>query len=116
PKDYIRLRLTGGLATDVGDASGTLLFDPAARAWRADVCEALGVDAGLLPRVHESAAVTGQVTAGAAGLTGLPEGVPVVAGSGDNMTSAVGCGVVQPGQVAAVLGTSGVIICHADRP
>lgn len=116
PKDYVRLRLTGALGTDVGDASGTLLFDPAARAWRPDVCESIGLDAGLLPRAHESAAVAGRVMGAAAARTGAPEGTPVAAGSGDNMTSAVGCGVIEPGQVAAVLGTSGVIICHADRP
>ena len=116
PKDYIRLRLTGELATDVGDASGTLLFDPAARAWRRDVLDALGLDARLLPRALESAAVAGRVSARGAAQSGLPEGMPVAAGSGDNMTSALGCGVVGPGQVAAVLGTSGVVICHTDRP
>ncbi len=116
PKDYVRWRLTGELATDVGDASGTLVFDPAARAWNRDLMARLGLDAGLWPRVIESTAIAGRVSAWAARETGLAEGTLVVAGSGDNMCGAVGVGVVKPGMVLAALGTSGVVLVHADRP
>jgi xylulokinase len=116
PKDYIGFRMTGRLATDVGDASGTLLFDVANRRWHEGVCGALGIGPGILPRAYESAAVVGTMTAWAAKVTGLPQGIPVIAGSGDNMTSAVGGGVVEPGIVAAALGTSGVVIAHARTP
>ncbi|MFI5079018.1 MAG: FGGY family carbohydrate kinase, partial [Vicinamibacteria bacterium] len=44
PKDYVRFRLTGDRATDVADASGTLLFDVANRRWSAEVADALGID------------------------------------------------------------------------
>lgn len=116
PKDFIALRLAGVHATDVGDASGTLLFDPSTRRWSDRACQRLGVDPKILPRVHESSDVVGRVTAWAAGATGLREGTPVIIGSGDNMTSAVGAGVAAPGFVAAALGTSGVIIAHASCP
>lgn len=116
PKDFIALRLTGVLATDVGDASGTLLFDPSRRKWSDRACQRLGVDPALLPPVHESATAIGAVTPWAASQTGLAAGIPVIIGSGDNMTSAIGSGIAQGGMVAAALGTSGVIIAHADSP
>src|SRR5262249_54670055 len=110
------LKLTGRLATDVGDASGTLLFDVARRRWSDEASRLIGIDSSIFPPPHESAAIVGQVTAWAASQTGLKAGTPVVAGSGHNMTSAVGSGVVERGIVAAALGTSGVIIAHADKP
>ncbi|MGE3106945.1 MAG: xylulokinase [Phycisphaerales bacterium] len=116
PKDFVALRLTGSLATDVGDASGTLLFEPARRAWSDRALQRLGIPPSLLPPVLESTRVVGRVTRWASDRTGLREGTPVVIGSGDNMTSAVGAGVVAQGDVAAVLGTSGVIVAHADTP
>ncbi len=116
PKDFITLQMTGAAATDVGDASGTLLFDPAARAWSAPMLDAVGVDRGLLAPVHESAAPIGALTPWAAERLGLRPGIPVVAGSGDNQCGAVGAGVVRPGMIGATLGTSGVLYAHADEP
>jgi xylulokinase len=100
PKDYVRLRLCGEFATDVTDASGTLWFDPAARAWSSSVLDALEVDADRLPRVEESAAVSGTTA----------DGVPVAAGAGDQGAGAVGVGAVSPGPASVVLGTSGVVL------
>ncbi|GMV25437.1 MAG: xylulokinase [Phycisphaerae bacterium] len=116
PKDFIRLKLTGELATDVGDASGTLLFNVDDRSWSDEAIRRVGIDRGLLPPAFESAAVTGRVSAWAARQTGLPEGAIVVGGSGDNQAGAVGSGVVSPGFVLATLGTSGVIYAHAEAP
>jgi xylulokinase len=116
PKDFVRFRLTGEIATDVGDAGGTLLFDVDRRGWSARALELAGLDGSLMPVVLESAQVAGRVTAWAAQETGLREGTPVVAGSGDNMAGAVGAGVVEEGLCLAVLGTSGVILAHSDRP
>lgn len=115
PKDFVRLCLTGELATDVGDAAGTLLLDVERRDWSGAVIAAVGLDASILPKVFESGAVSGGVTAWAAGETGLTPGTPVVAGSGDNMCGGVGAGVVSPGRAAITLGTSGVVFAHADR-
>jgi len=116
PKDYVRLRMTACLATDVGDAAGTLLFDVERRAWSPRAAQLFGIDPGLLPEVVESAAPTGGLTAAAGAELGLKEGIPVVGGSGDNQAGAVGAGVVAPGLVLATLGTSGVIYAHAEAP
>jgi len=105
PKDYVRLRLCGEHATDVADASGTLLFDVAARRWSARVVEALEIDPAWLPRALESPAVSG--------CDG--DGVPVAAGAGDQAAGAVGVGVDRAGgALSVVLGTSGVVFAAAD--
>ncbi|PYS81932.1 MAG: xylulokinase [Acidobacteria bacterium] len=116
PKDYVRLRLTGERATDVADASGTLLFDVAGRRWSREMLDAAGIDERLLPRVFESPEVTGHVTAEGAAATGLREGTPIVAGAGDQAAGAVGMGIVRPGAVSATIGTSGVVFAATDKP
>ena len=109
PKDYVRFCLTSQVATDVADASGTLLLDVAGRTWSDEVLDALDLDAGLLPALFEGPEVTGSVTAHAAAATGLRVGVPVVAGGGDQAANAVGVGAVAPQVGALSLGTSGVV-------
>ncbi len=113
PKDYVRLRLTGRLATDVGDAAGTLLFDVANRRWSEETFAAFELDPLLMPETLESGTVAGEITRFAAEETGLARGTPVIVGSGDNQCGAVGAGVVEPGQVLAALGTSGVVYAHS---
>ncbi|MEM7228001.1 MAG: xylulokinase [Planctomycetota bacterium] len=116
PKDFIRLQLTGNVATDVGDASGMLLLDIETRAWDTSMAEAVGVSPDVLPPVRPSAMPIGVVTSWAAAETGLPVDTPVVAGSGDNMCGAIGAGIVMPDHVLVTLGTSGVVYAHADQP
>jgi xylulokinase len=116
PKDYVRFRLTGDRATDVADASGTLLFDVTHRRWSSEVAAALDLDLALLPESYESPAITGRVSAEGAVSTGLVAGTPVVAGGGDQAAGAVGMGIVQPGLVSATIGTSGVVFAATDRP
>ncbi len=116
PKDYMRLRLTGERATDVTDASGTLLFDVAGRRWSDEMLAMAEIDGRLLPRVFESPEVTGCVSAEGALATGLREGTPVVAGAGDQAAGAVGLGIVRPGAVSVTIGTSGVVFTATDRP
>lgn len=116
PKDFIRLKLTGVLATDVGDASGTLVFSVDDRRWSESVMSRLGLNPSLFPTAFESASVTGTISGWAAKETGLRSGTLVVGGSGDNQAGAVGAGVVTPGLVLATLGTSGVLYAHAERP
>jgi xylulokinase len=116
PKDYVRFRLTGDRATDVADASGTLLFDVAARKWSAEMLDACEIPASMLPRAYESPEVTGSVSAEGAAATGLREGTPVVAGGGDQAAGAVGMGIVSVGAVSATIGTSGVVFAATDRP
>lgn len=114
PKDFVALALTGVLATEVSDASGTLAFDPAARVWSRDALDALGVPSGWFPEARESSQVTGRLTRVVADATGLAEGTPVVAGAADNAAAAVGLGVVRAGRGMVSLGTSGVVYAHTD--
>src|SRR6184192_1564275 len=69
-KDFIRLRLTGALATEPSDASGTLMYDPARLRWSDELLNTVGVPRSLLPDVGGSAEVLGRVTADAAAATG----------------------------------------------
>ncbi len=116
PKDYIRLCMTGEYATEVGDASGTLLLDVKKRKWHKGLINKLDIDTSLLPDCYESHVVTGKVTAQAAKAMGLVKDIPVVGGSGDQPAGAVGNGIVQAGIVSATLGTSGVMYAHAAKP
>jgi xylulokinase len=116
PKDFVRLRLTREFATDVSDASGTLLFDVTHRRWSREMLAALDLDARILPKAFESPEITGEITNEAAVLTGLSAGTPVVAGAGDQAASAVGNGIVLPGLTSATLGTSGVIFTYTAAP
>jgi xylulokinase len=116
PKDYIRLRLTGVHASEVSDASGTLLFDVEKRAWSAEMLEALDLDKALLPPVYESPVASARVSAAAAALLGLPAGTPVVGGGGDQAAGAVGNGIVRSGAVSSVIGSSGVVFAHSEKP
>ncbi len=116
PKDYVRFRLTGERAIDMADASGTLLLDVTHRRWSTEVLSKSGIDAGLLPALHESPAVCGKVSAAGAEATGLRVGTPVVAGAGDQAAGAVGMGIARAGAVSATIGTSGVVFAATDRP
>lgn len=116
PKDFIRLRLTGEFATEVSDASGTLLLDVRKRTWSSELLSRLQIDPGLMPQLYESVDVTGKVSKAAARQTGLREGIPVVGGAGDQPAGAVGNGIVTTGIVSATFGTSGVLFAHSDKP
>src|SRR5207248_3928258 len=116
PKDYVRFRLTGDRATDMADASGTLLLDVVGRRWSTEVLQAVGMEQSLLPQLYESPEICGQISAIGAEATGLRQGTPVVAGAGDQAAGAVGMGVVTPGAVSATIGTSGVVFAATDRP
>ena len=116
PKDYVRLKLTGERATDLADASGTLMLDVAKRKWSSEVLNAVEMDQSLLPSLHESPDVCAQISAEGAEATGLKVGAPVVAGAGDQAAGAVGMGIVMPGAVSATIGTSGVVFAATDRP
>jgi xylulokinase len=105
PKDYVRLRLCGEHATDLSDASGTVLLDVAARRWSDEVIDALALDRAWLPEALESPVVSGQ----------SPDGVPVAAGAGDQAAGALGVGVDGPGPASVVFGTSGVVFAALER-
>src|SRR5438128_11803019 len=83
PKDYVRFRLTGERATDMADASGTLLLDVAHRRWSKLMLDATEINQGSLPALVESPEICAKVSSEGAAATGLRQGTPVVAGAGD---------------------------------
>ncbi|MCH7688480.1 MAG: xylulokinase [Planctomycetes bacterium] len=115
PKDYVRFRLTGEFATEVSDASGTLLLDVKRRGWCQPLLSKLDIDPALLPAVYESEEVSGTLTPNTAKQLGLPAGVPVVGGGGDQAAGALGNGIVRRGVISATMGTSGVVFAHSDE-
>ncbi|MGH8822452.1 MAG: xylulokinase [Rhodoferax sp.] len=114
PKDWLRLRLTGEAVSDMSDASGTLWLDVGARRWSEAMLQACGLTPAQMPRLVEGSAASGVLRAEVAQAWGLPAGVVVAGGAGDNAASAVGMGVVRAGDGFVSLGTSGVIFMATD--
>ena len=115
PKDYIRYRMTGEIMIDVSDASGTGFFDTKNRVWSDALIEIAGLDKSIFPKAVESTTLAGHVTCDVAQLTGLPEGLPCYAGGGDAVIQAVGSGLVRPGILGVVIGTSGNVTMGLDH-
>lgn len=116
PKDYIRYRLTGCVATDSSDASATAAFNTVNRQWSWEIIDALGLDRGFFPACFEADDIAGEVTPEAASETGLAKGTPVVYGGGDQPVQNIGNGAVKTGIVCSSIGTSGQIALFADSP
>ena len=115
PKDWLRWRLTATAVSDMSDAAGTLWLDVGRRAWSPQLLQAGGMTLAQMPAVVEGSDVSGHLQRDAAIALGLPEGLPVAGGGGDNAASAVGIGATQPGQGFLSLGTSGVLFVVTDR-
>ena len=114
PKDYVRLRLTGEHATDASDAAGTLLLDVRRRNWSGEILDAVELPSEWMPTVYEGSESTGTLRKEMAEELGLPAGIPVAAGGGDNAAAAVGTGIVREGLVSSSVGTSGVLFAYTD--
>ncbi len=115
-KDYIRYRLTGGLATEPSDASATLMYDTARLRWSKEILDAMELSGSLLPEVGGSSDVLGRVNDDGAAACGLSKGTPVVGGGADNACGAAGVGVVAPGEAVASWGTSGTVLAPMGEP
>ncbi len=109
-KDYIRYRLTGIQATDYTDASATLLLDNRTGTWNTSIAEQIGITGDLFPRLLRSADVAGHLRNEVATELGLPAGLPVIAGSGDGVSTMLGLGIIAPGQIGVTVGTAGVLM------
>ncbi|WUW20939.1 xylulokinase [Streptomyces sp. NBC_01463] len=121
PHDFLTERLSGAAVTDPGDASGTCWYDPATHAYDPELLALTGMRTDLLSTVAATGAtVAGHLTALAAAALGLPEGIPVAAGTGDNMAAAVGLGLGAEGLLdhpVVSLGTSGTVFAATrNRP
>jgi xylulokinase len=119
PHDYINFYLTGERVMECGDASGTAMLDIRRRTWHAGMLAAVDQDRDLnqtLPPLVEPGAAIGQLMVPVASELGLPPGIPVACGGGDNMMAAIGTGNVSVGRMTVSLGTSGTLFACADEP
>ncbi|MES1937432.1 xylulokinase [Salinisphaera hydrothermalis] len=116
PKDYINFRLTDERATDWTEASASYLMNSASRDWSSEAAGALGVPLEILPPIVAPTDVIGQVTSEAARATGLPAGLPVLAGVADFPAALLGSGVCNGGMGSDVTGTSTIVTVHGSRP
>lgn len=119
PHDYINFYLTGERIMEHGDASGTALLDIRRREWHPGMLAAVDADrdlAAALPPLAESGSAIGQLRAEVAATLGLPPGIPVATGGGDNMMAAIGTGNVSAGHMTVSLGTSGTLFASTDHP
>ena len=106
PRDVVLRQLTGRIATDQSHANATLFFDLRARSWAPDLLAAFDLDPALFPEALAPWAVAGGLEPAVARQVGLPAGIPVVAGAGDSQCAAFGAGVVDPGPVSEMAGSS----------
>ena len=116
PKDWLRMRMTGEVATEPSDASATLLYDLPADDWSYAVVEELGLRTELLAPLIPSARVAGTLEGEAAGDLGLREGLPVAAGAADTAAAMLGTGLLRPGPVQLTVGTGGQVVTPKRAP
>lgn len=109
PKDYVRLKMTGTVATDVTDAASTGMLDVARADWADAILQAAGISRDLCPPILQSLAVVGPLLPQAAEALGLQAGVPVTAGCADQPAQAIGNGLIAPGAASITIGTGGQI-------
>jgi len=114
PKDYLRLWLTGEHVGEMSDAAGTSWLDTGKRDWSDDLLQATGLDRSHMPGLVEGSEVSGYLREALSTRWGLPKGVVVAGGGGDNAASGVGVGVVRAGEAFVSLGTSGVLFAAND--
>lgn len=115
-KDFIVARLTGNFVTDYSDAGGMNLYDLEAYDWSSTLLEAAGLDRSILPDLHESTDVVGEVLPSIADEVSLAVGTPVVIGGGDGCCAAAGAGVVREGSAYNYLGSSSWIAIANKKP
>lgn len=113
PKDFLAFRLTGRLAIEPSDASGTLLYRVREGIWDRRILDHLGLAESALPDLVPSGSVIGPLVC-----PDIPSlrGIPVVAGGADNAAAAYGCGVEKPGDAMVSLGTSGTVVAITPNP
>ena len=116
PKDWLVSRLTGRIVTEPSDASGTGLLDIRTASWSEQILAWLDIDPGMVAVIQPSFSVVGNVLPEAAAAWGLPPGIPVVAGGGDQAAAAYSAGATGPGVIVCNLGTSAVVLSSQPGP
>lgn len=115
PKDYVRYRMTGNLAMDYSDATGTVLLDVAKGTWSQRICDVFDIPMSLCPPLIKSIDLAGTVTPAYAEFSGLTTDTKVFGGAADNAAGAVGAGILHPNMVLSSIGTSGVVLKYEDN-
>lgn len=115
-KDYMNFKLTGRIATDPTDASGTNMYDLEKWAWSESLIEAAELDMRVFPEIVPSTDVLGELTREAAAALGLKAGIPVMAGGADGMCAGIGAGSVAPGKTYVCIGSSAWIGTTTAKP
>ena len=117
PKDYIRLKMCGGFATDMSDASASLAFDTRQKVWAWEMIERLGLETTQFPECHEAYETAGTLTPECREATGLGPGIKVIYGGGDSLMQEAGNGVIREGApFICNIGTSCSLNCAVERP
>lgn len=116
PKDYVRLKMTGEIGTEVVDASSTGIFSTAKRDWAWEIIDKFDFPREIFPPVFESEDIAGEVSKSCAEETGLPAGIPVIFGTGDQPAQSIGNGVIQDGKLICNIGTGGQISAFVKKP
>lgn len=114
PKDYLRYWLTGAYVSEMSDAAGTAWLDTGKRVWSDPLLEATNLSRDHMPALVEGSDASGGLRPETASKLGLPSGIPVAGGAGDNAASAIGVGVVRKGEAFVSLGTSGVLFAASE--
>lgn len=116
PKDFVNYRLTGETASDYATSAAMQALELGALRWSEEILSASGICGSLMPPLYHCTRVLGSVSSAAAALLGLSTETQVVVSAGDTTLSALGCGVVRPGDAAIVIGTSSDVVACAERP
>ena len=115
PKDYLRFWLCGEYVAEMSDASGTSWLDIKRRDWSDALLAETDLDRSQMPTLIEGCEISGVLKKTHASKWGLPHGVIIAGGGGDNAASAIGVGVVKAGDAFVSLGTSGVLFAASDE-
>jgi xylulokinase len=115
PKDYVRLCMTGGYASDMSDSAGTYWMDMTTRDWSDTLLSATHLTRGHMPELFEGSQATGRLTPEVSAQWGMPRRPVVAGGGGDNAASACGIGAVKDGSAFLSVGTSGVLFVSNAR-
>jgi len=116
PGEYIALKLTGEIRSTVSGLSEGIFWDFREKKLAGKIIQHYGIDRSLIPDIAPTFSIQGKLTSEAAGELGLQSGVPVAYRAGDQPNNALSLNVLNPGEVAATAGTSGVIYGVTDRP
>lgn len=116
PKDFIRYKITGKIASDVTDASSTAIFNTEERTWAYDIIKEFGLSPDIFPSCKESMEIAGYVTKECEAECGLREGIPVVYGAGDQQAQSIGNGIYEEGKIICNIGTGGQISAYVRKP